>query len=183
MIGALAARGPWAAHADKLMLFGQFVGAWDVDVTLFNLDGTVLEEGHAEWLFGWVLEGRAIQDVLIRPPRSERAELRQTDRSTGESEFWEYGTTLRVYDPVIDAWHVTWIAPVQGRQVGLIARAAGDEIVLDSEEKEELWVRWVFSEISPDSCHWRGSASDDGGESWLVLRAMDLRRRDRPATL
>jgi hypothetical protein len=181
MIGALDAPGPWPEYANELMLFGQFVGAWDVDVTLFNLDGTVLEEGHAEWCFGWVLEGRAIQDVLIRPPRAERADLRRKDPNTGETEFWEYGTTLRVYDPSIDAWRVTWIAPVQGRRANLIARAAGDEIVLDSEERDELWVRWVFSEISPDSCRWRGSASDDGGQTWLVLQEMQLRRRDESA--
>jgi hypothetical protein len=40
------------------MLFGQFVGAWDVDVTNITLDGT-RKELKREWHFGWVLEGRA----------------------------------------------------------------------------------------------------------------------------
>ncbi len=33
MIDALQARGPHPDLAEHLMLFGQFVGAWDVDVT------------------------------------------------------------------------------------------------------------------------------------------------------
>jgi hypothetical protein len=169
MIEALAAGGPWPEHAEKLMLFGQFVGTWDLDVTVFDLDGAVRAEGRGEWLFGWVLEGRAVQDVLIRPPREERP-------GSAPTEFWEYGTTIRFYDPRIDAWRVTWLGPVQGNAVSLIGRAVGDEIVLES-EGEGLALRWVFSEVSADSCRWRGSASDDGGGTWLLLQEMELRRR------
>ena len=171
MIAALAADGPWPGHAKKLMLFGQFVGPWDVDITLFDLDGSVRAEGRGEWLFGWVLEGRAVQDVLVRPPRAERAS------GAVETDFWEYGTTIRVYDPAIDAWHVTWFAGVQGKALALTARAVEDRIVLDSVEREPLAFRWEFSDILADSCRWLGSASDDGGESWLVLQEMRLRRR------
>jgi len=40
-----------------------------------------------------------------------------------------YGTTLRVYDPRIDAWHIHWSDPLRqfyGRQIG---RAHGPDIV------------------------------------------------------
>jgi len=30
-----------AQHAEALMLFGQFVGAWDLEITLYDLDGNV----------------------------------------------------------------------------------------------------------------------------------------------
>jgi len=170
MIDALAAPGPLPEHADALMLFGQFVGVWEVDVTLYDFDGNVHAQGPGEWLFGWVLEGRAVQDVLIRPPRAARGDAEPSD-------FWEYGTTLRVYEPASGTWHVTWSAPVQGRSLTLVARASGDDIVLDSEEREPLWVRWVFSEITDDSCLWQGSATDDGGDTWLLLQEMRLRRR------
>ena len=60
--------------------------------------------------------------------------------------------------------------------MSLIGRAVEDEIVLES-EGEGLTLRWVFSEISADSCRGRGSASDDGGETWLLLQEMELRRR------
>ena len=59
-----------------------------------------------EWHFGWALEGRAIQDVWIVPPRGE---LRHGDAAANVN---SYGTTLRVYDPDIDAWRIQWTDPV-----------------------------------------------------------------------
>jgi hypothetical protein len=43
MVDALQARGPHPDEASHLMLFGQFVGAWDVDVTNIASDGTKQE--------------------------------------------------------------------------------------------------------------------------------------------
>jgi hypothetical protein len=173
MLTALAAEGPWPEHADALMLFGQFVGVWDLEITLFDLDGGVGAQGPGEWSFGWVLEGRAIQDVLVRPPRAARAAAPRTD-------FWEYGTTLRVYDASTGTWRITWFAPTRG-ELRLVASADGDDIVLDSVEREPLAFRWVFSDIAADSFLWRGSGSDDDGASWLVLQEMRARRREGPA--
>lgn len=49
MIEALQAEGPYPDLAENLMLFGQFVGSWDVAVTNIAPDGTRKElkgEGH-----------------------------------------------------------------------------------------------------------------------------------------
>ncbi len=66
MIEALRASGPHPALADRLMLFGQFVGAWDVDVTNYGPDGTPAQ-APGEWHVAWALEGRAVMDVWIAP--------------------------------------------------------------------------------------------------------------------
>ncbi len=76
-----------------------------------------------EWHFGWALEGRAIQDVWIVPPRGE---LRRGDAAANVN---SYGTTLRVYDPDIDAWRIQWTDPVTQNFLQMIGRAEGDEIV------------------------------------------------------
>ncbi len=55
----LAADGPFAEYADKLMMYGQFVGSWDVHSTNFNADGTRTER-RGEWHFAWVLGGRGV---------------------------------------------------------------------------------------------------------------------------
>ncbi len=39
----LTAHEPFAEYADKLMLYGQFVGSWDVHSTNFHADGTRTE--------------------------------------------------------------------------------------------------------------------------------------------
>src|SRR5687768_7282906 len=91
MIELLGADGPAAEHAEDLLLFGRFVGSWDVDATYFDHHGTVTGERRGEWHFGWILEGRAVQDVLFSPTIDEQ-------RRTGAPAD-EYGTTVRLYDP------------------------------------------------------------------------------------
>src|SRR5207249_307401 len=63
-LDALRAYGPAAGEAERLMLFGQFVGTWSADVVYQPLVGA-WEEARAEWLWGWTLQGRAVQDVYI----------------------------------------------------------------------------------------------------------------------
>src|SRR5512146_808249 len=94
------------------MLYGQFVGAWEIDATWYGEGGEV-RKGKGEWHFGWVLGGRGIQDVLFAagaPPE-------------------QFGTTLRCYDSALDAWHVTWMQPYGGEFVHLVGRRVGDRIV------------------------------------------------------
>jgi len=168
MLEALVAAGPHPEYADKLMLFGQFVGAWDIESTFFERDRGLVKEGRAEWVFGWVLEGRVIQDVLVSPPREGR-EPGQTSK--------EYGSTLRAYDPRIDAWRVTYVAPVYGATVSLIARQHGDDISLEGRSPYNDVFRWTFSEITPESFRWRGYESSDEGQSWFLGEEMRARRR------
>jgi hypothetical protein len=69
-LDALGADGPAADRAGKMDLYGRFVGSWDLDVTQFSAGGTPRRR-KGEWHFGWALEGRAVQDVWIVPPRGE----------------------------------------------------------------------------------------------------------------
>jgi hypothetical protein len=170
MIEALQADGPFPDYADKLMLFGQFVGSWDVEGQFFDADENVRSEHRGEWHWGWVLEGRAIQDVLISPPRDQRA--------PGE-ESYEYGTTLRVYDPRIDAWRITFVMPVFGATVNLIARKHDDEIWLEGRGPNNDLFRWTFSEITHERVRWQGFVSSDEGLSWGRDEEIILHRRDR----
>lgn len=157
MIEALQASQPKAQLAEKLQLFGQFVGSWDVEVTNYKPDGSQATV-QGEWHFGWVLDGRAIQDVWIAPKRSLRA---------GNEEVGEYGATLRFYDPKIDGWKSTWIGPARGWVLPFIARQVNDEIVLEGDFAPDASRKWIFSEITSDSFHWRAIESSDG---WVTSR-------------
>src|SRR5258707_10816888 len=108
----LAADGPFADYANQLMLYGQFVGSWEVHSINFHADGTRTER-QGEWHFAWILGGRGVLDVLFA--RGVPAH--------------QYGTTVRCYDSTIDAWRVTWMAPGGGEFVNLIGRQIGDRIV------------------------------------------------------
>ena len=117
-LDALGADGPAADRAGKMALYGRFVGSWDLDVTQIADDGS-RRRRPGEWHFGWALEGRAIQDVWIVPPRGE---LRHGDAAANVN---SYGTTLRIYDPGIDAWRIQWTDPVTLNFLQMIGRSAG----------------------------------------------------------
>jgi arginase len=164
---AFLAEGPDPAYADKLQLFGQFVGSWDLVVTNhpgYGTAGTI----PAEWHFAWALGGRATQDVWIAPNRAERAKGRDG----------EWGATLRFYDETIDAWRSTWIGPRNRVVMPFLGRAVGDEIVLEGSFEEGVLTRWIFSEITPESFSWRAVDSKDDGVTWILLQEMTARRRD-----
>jgi hypothetical protein len=92
-IHALHSDKPAVDRAGKMCLYGWLIGRWTFAATVHR-DGGTTHNGEGEIHFAWVLEGRAIQDVWILP-----------------GVF--YGTTMRVYDPGIDAWHILWSDPLR----------------------------------------------------------------------
>ena len=160
-LAALGADGPAADRAGKMDLYGRFIGSWELDVTQIADDGAKRRR-PGEWHFGWALEGRAIQDVWIVPPRGE---LRHGDAA---AQVNSYGSTLRVYDPDIDAWRIQWTDPVTRNFLGMIGRAQGEDIVQLGTRADGTLLRWSFSEITPDSFLWRGEVSADQGATWRL---------------
>jgi hypothetical protein len=171
----LDALGAGTASADrtgKMDLYGWLIGSWDLDVTGFLPDGTQRRR-PGEWHFGWVLEGRAIQDVWIVPPRGAQ---RQGDAAANVNTC---GTTLRTYDPRIDAWHIQWTDPVTQSYFTMIGRKQGDNIMQLGKSPDGDLIRWSFSEIETNSFRWRGEVSADGGATWR-LNVEFFARRARP---
>ncbi len=169
LIDALHVPDPAPDLADKLMLFGQFVGSWDLQWHGTDPDGnpaTMRGELH----FGWVLGGRAVQDIWIVPTRAHSGEVRPPQTF--------HGSTIRFYDPTIDAWRSTWIEPVNGRVRRFIGRPEHDDIVLISDE-DDPQLRWRFTHITPDSFRWHAEVSDDAGASWSFDEEI-LASRDTP---
>ena len=138
-IEGLVASGPASDLAEKLQLYGQFVGSWELDWKGTGPDGKPLE-ATGEWHFGWVLDGRAIQDVWIAPTCSEH---NQSGRACGE-----YGSTLRIFDPAIDAWRIVWTAPVKAVVRTFVARQVGGEIVQEETGCPGKLTKWIFSKIA-----------------------------------
>jgi hypothetical protein len=144
---ALHSAGPAADRAKGLELYGRFIGDWTMTTVTYRDDGSI-HNGTGEIHFGWVLEGRAIQDVWIL-----------------HGIF--YGTTLRVYDPGLDAWHILWSDPVRQYYTRQVGRRQGDDIVQVG-TLGDVTLRWSFSEIKPDSFRWRGERSWDDGKTWKL---------------
>ncbi|MEY9105326.1 hypothetical protein ABH999_001522 [Bradyrhizobium yuanmingense] len=164
----LHASAPHPEHTAALQLYGRFVGDWDAEITAFGPDGRS-HTAPGEIHFGWVLEGRAVQDVWIIP------------RPAGSAAFpiagnW-YGTTLRVYDPAMDAWRISWFDP--GRRVfrQQIGRPRGEDIVQEGTTESGELTRWSFTEITGDSFRWRGEVKPATAVDWRLMVEVRARRR------
>jgi hypothetical protein len=113
-IVGLSSDGPYPKFKDKLMLFGQFVGDWDIVSVQSPSPSGVPFKARGEVHFGWILEGRAVQDVwMTYDDKSKRA--------------IPVGTTIRVYDPSIDAWLSTWISAIRRSVQTFVDRPGGHD--------------------------------------------------------
>jgi hypothetical protein len=159
---------------DIRKLYDGFIGRWEAEARAFLPDGTSRRH-FWQIRFERTLEGRAIQDVWITPPRD--------GLHVGQSEPWgpfdnQYGTTIRVYEPQLDAWRVTWIDPCAGDRAELIGRRKGDEIFQEGTGSDGTGVRWIFSDIRPGSFRWRAEVSSDKGAHWHKLIDMHAQRSE-----
>ena len=173
LAGALDSPGPAPDRADNLQLYAFLIGDWDTRLVAHAEDGSV-HESLGEIHAGWVLEGRAIQDVWITPPRAERRPGAPLPDLPVTGAF--YGTTLRIYDPSLDAWHIQWSDPVTQFYAQQIGRREGADIVQIGDLPNGARMRWSFTEIRPDSFHWIGDVSNDGGATWTVQVEIFARR-------
>jgi len=116
MVAELKALDPHPSLGDQAKVFGRFIGTWDGEYTEFSNDGKVTRSS-GEWVFGWVMDGRAIQDLFIIRPSAAHPE-------------GFVGTTLRFFDSKSQTWSVTFIDP-ENNSVATLTGAAvgGDRIV------------------------------------------------------
>lgn len=137
---ALISEGKSKALPKEFDYFGKLIGSWKIDY--ISTSNSCRMKG--EWHFSWVLEGMAIQDVIVLPG-------------------FEYGTTLRVYNPGTHAWDVAYC--YTGKIIQLEARKQGAQIVLTNIEDERR--KWVFVKIEDHYFHWQDVTVKEDGE-WHV---------------
>lgn len=166
MIRTLQSDYPDPAIGEAAKLFDRFVGTWSFETTLTDPDGTVTRM-PGRWSFGWVLDGRAMQDVItFYPGGLEKG-------AAGERYS---GSTMRMFDSKTREWRVIWMVPVSAKVLTLRGGAEGDRIVLRGTDLDGSAMRWSFNDIKPDSLLWLGETSKDGGRSWRVEQVMRLKR-------
>jgi hypothetical protein len=164
----LAASGRAPEIPESADAYGWLIGSWELDVHCYSRVNVAARGIKGEAHFGWVLEGRAVQDVWIMP--------RHSDRTPNLAKAMNmYGTTLRVWDPSIEAWRITWTNPAGNLHETQIGRWNGKEVVQIGTRFDGTLTRWSFTEITPDSFHWLGEALEPDGKTWKLegeFRAM-----------
>jgi len=157
----LAASGRSPEIPESADVYGWLIGNWEVEVCHYRGVDVSSRGLKGEAHFGWVLEGRAVQDVWIMPRRSERT--LGSDKTLNM-----YGTTLRHWDPAIQAWRITWNNPVTGHREEQIGRWSDKNIVQLGARSDGTLTRWTFTEITSDSFHWLGETLTADGKTWKI---------------
>jgi hypothetical protein len=161
---ALVSPGPAPDRAAAMMLYGQFVGAWEGALRYRDAKGR-WHETTSEVHFAWVLEGRAVQDVWIAPAPGSSAPAAM------------YGTTLRVYEPDAGRWQIVWIDPRTQTVRSMEGRQVGRDIVQEC-RTDDLRSQWLFTDIAETSFHWVSRESHDLGKTWTRQGEFFLHRSD-----
>jgi hypothetical protein len=168
----LANPGPHPSLGKHAETYERIVGSWTGEVHNHMVDSSGREDpapvASIEVHFGWVLDGRAVQDVWISPSRRDRA------AGVRAALEW-YGSTLRVFDPNSESWRTTWTDPSSGLRIDLEGRRQGDDIVQIGTRGGRP-IRWTFSQIRPESLLWQGHILDPDGATWRLEVEVRLRR-------
>jgi hypothetical protein len=80
------------------------------------------------------------------------------------------GLNLRLYNPQSHQWSLNFASSAGGTltqpTIGEFNGAHGEFFDQETLNGRAIFVRFVISRISPDSCHFEQSFSEDGGKSW-----------------
>ena len=81
------------------------------------------------------------------------------------------GLTLRLYNPQTHQWSLYWANSKAGvlnlpPTVGEFKNGRGEFFCQDTLNDRLILVRYVWSDITPNSAHFEQSYSDDGGKTW-----------------
>jgi hypothetical protein len=165
MSTALRAAGPHPSLGEHASVLGRLIGSWDVEYMDIGKDGKAIHRS-GELLVGWVLDGRAIEDLWIVYPEQAGKER-------------EVYADLRYFDPKSQNWPAIFIDPQAASFATFAGGAAGnDRIVLDSRDLVAGQTRrWSFIDIRGDSLVFRDDASSDGGKTWTLKSEYHMKRR------
>jgi hypothetical protein len=160
---------PRPEYAEAFRPFAPLIGSWDLDVSWYDEDGAITRQTKGEWHFAWALDGRAVADIWITPSRAARA----TD---GDG---EWGLTIRIHDPELNAFRSTWMGPKNAFVMTFIGHTSENSITLDSREPLAAKTRWIFTDISETGFHWRNEDEDESGRI-LVRQRFTATRPAQP---
>lgn len=141
--------------------FKALLGDWDFDYS--DISGTVAK---GEWIFRRVLNGMAIEDLFICPSRATREENPNPDS--------EYGAALRMYNTKTKHYDMTYICESYTKRLEVDFK--DNMIICTVLEKPDE--KWVFSEISNRSFHWRNVNILENG-NWQTNANIFARRREK----
>jgi hypothetical protein len=89
--------------------------------------------------------------------------------------------TLRLFDPSSQQWSIHWATSANGTldipMIGSFKHGRGEFYDQEMFEGRSIYVRFIWSAITPTSARWEQAFSADGGQTWETNWIMELSRR------
>lgn len=126
---------------------------------------------------------------LVNPLSGEPAKWVEYDGTTVVSKVWNgkanlveliadgpaghfEGLNLRLYNPESNQWNLNFASVRAGTMskptTGSFKNGRGEFYNEETLNGKAIFVRFIISDITPDSCHFEQSFSEDGGKTWEV---------------
>ncbi len=92
------------------------------------------------------------------------------------------GVAPRSFDAKSGQWSIWWMdsrssqAPMDPPVRGSFRNGVGTFYADDTEGGKPVRLRFIWSQITPSSCHWEQAESTDGGRTWETDWIQDLKR-------
>ena len=122
------------------------------------------EEFEGKSVIRKILDGLGNFDEIVVEPESGRLEA----------------ITLRLYNPISRQWSIYWSNSQTGTldipMIGEFVDGRGEFYAQEPHEGRQVLSRFIWSEITPTSCHWEQALSPDGGKSWETNWTMEFTR-------
>ena len=137
--------------------FDYFVGRWKVH----NWRLRERLKGSNDWeeFEGTVVDRKVLQGL-------GNVDEVTMNRETGRVE----GMTVRLFDPKSQEWSLYWASSATGvlemPMIGKFENGRGEFFAHEVYENKHVYSRFIWSEITKNSCHWEQAFSSDGGKTW-----------------
>jgi hypothetical protein len=92
------------------------------------------------------------------------------------------GVAPRSFDAQSGQWSIWWMdsrtpsVPMDPPVKGSFHDGTGTFYANDTENGKAIRIRFIWSKITPTSCHWEQAYSPDGGKTWETNWIQDLKR-------
>lgn len=156
--------------------FGRLAGLWRTEQEIRKRDGGWVQETSGYWVWKYVIDGFAVQDLWYQGADSLPSYMGSLGRSYQL-------TAVRIYEAASKEWKIAWMANGAGATPGqdfgtFRATLEGDSIVMTTPPAPGAFglQRVVFSEIEQDSFLWVSEYSQDEGKTWNAVMRVKAKR-------
>jgi hypothetical protein len=159
-----------------------------------------LQDGYADFDFligRWKIRHRRLREILKGSTSWDEFEGFAVDRKIlgGLGSISEVtlqlasgpleGMTVRLFDPKAGQWRIYWTSGGDGAfttpMIGGFVQGRGMFYAHEPFDGRYILSRFLWSDITANSCHWEQAFSADGGKTWETNWIMDLTRQQGEA--